>query len=229
MASIKKLLTKQSGLFGPGGKNMEKETYQMMVSNLESIKHFFPSRASAHPKLCGTSLQVHSNTSGAAQWGQLRSPVSVSPLTGSGTEEPLLPSAGFARLGLARAARWGMSVGVPFLTSCPQWDWHSPITGEKLLLPHDSKTNVFIRRSPNGRRQQLWDIAGKKSSGQSPAALAGLAPSLVSTLLQPLTGTFLFALWSELRVSKMESQIILPLRSPRCCRALSFQVKKMWL
>lgn len=72
MASIKKLLNKQNGLFGPGGKNKEKESYRMMVSNLERVKHSFPSRASPHPNCVGQACRytVHRqgyNTSGAAQ------------------------------------------------------------------------------------------------------------------------------------------------------------------
>lgn len=66
MAFIKKLLSKQSGLFGPGGENMEKETYRMMVNSLERVKRSFPSRVSPHPKLCGTILQVHSAVPGRA-------------------------------------------------------------------------------------------------------------------------------------------------------------------
>lgn len=158
--------------------------------------------------------------------GQLRSHVSVSPLTDNGTAEPLLPSEGFARLGLARAARWRMSVGVPFLTSCPQWDWHSSTTETKMLVPHDNKINVFIRKSLYGRRQQLWGIAGMKSSDQSPAALAGLAPRLVPASLQPLTGTFLFALWSELRVSKMESGSSCLWGVPGAAEHSAFKLKK---
>lgn len=79
MARIKKLWSRQSGLFGPGGKNTEKGTYRMMVNNLERVKHSFPSRVSAHPKLCGTSLQVHSALPGkaTAHLGLLSGPAEI--------------------------------------------------------------------------------------------------------------------------------------------------------
>lgn len=79
MSSIKKLLSKQSGLFGPRGKNMEKETYRMMVCNLEMVKHSSPSRAPPHPKLCGRSLQVHSALPGkaTAHLGLLSGPAEI--------------------------------------------------------------------------------------------------------------------------------------------------------
>lgn len=79
MASIKKQLSEKSGLFGPGGKNMEKETYRMTVSNTERAKHSLPSRASPHPKGCGTSLQVHSALPGRAttHLGLLHGPAEI--------------------------------------------------------------------------------------------------------------------------------------------------------
>lgn len=132
MAFIKKLLSKQSGLFGPGGENMEKETYRMMVNSLERVKHSFPSRVSLHPKLCGTILQVHSAVPGRAAtvWGTAEIPCAH-----QSSQWPWDPGAtasiwGVCQAGAGPAARWRMSVGVPLLTSCPLWDWQSSITGK---------------------------------------------------------------------------------------------------
>jgi len=59
---------------------------------------------------------------------------SVCPLTLNGMGKLFLAADGFARPGLASTIRWRMSVGVPFLTSCPQWDWHNSVTQEKCLF-----------------------------------------------------------------------------------------------
>lgn len=62
---------------------------------------------------------------------------------------------------------------------------------EKMLLPHDNKINVFIRKSPDGKRQQPRGIMKKESDDQSRSTLAGLESRLTPAFLQPLTGTFL--------------------------------------
>lgn len=59
---------------------------------------------------------------------------SVHPLTLNGMGMLFFAADGFARPGLASTIRWRMYVGVPFLTSCPQWDWHNSITQEKCLF-----------------------------------------------------------------------------------------------
>lgn len=91
-------------------------------------------------------------------------------------------------------------------------------------LPHDNKINVFIRKSPDGKHQQTRGITKKESDDQSCSALSGLASRLSLAFLHPLTEIFLLVLLSEFSVSEMESWTILPLKSPRCCRARGFQV-----
>lgn len=71
------------------------------------------------------------NVSEGCSMGWRRPHVPVHPLAGNGMEESFLPADRLAKLGLACAARWRMSVGVPFLTSRLQWDWHSSIMEKK--------------------------------------------------------------------------------------------------
>lgn len=49
--------------------------------------------------------------------------------------------------------------------------------GEKMPLTHDNKINVFIRKSPDGKRQHPRGITKKERDDWSRSTLAGLASS----------------------------------------------------